>query len=139
MKPLFGLVGLLAVAAIVIYFWSLPGNHPADKVKQAEPAREEAQRLSGRGNDGEAVESQLALDPVRSGGQVRAWKVVRIAPGERLESHFGLRAGDEIRRIGGNDASLYDAADLARAMIQDAYQKKQKLEVRRGGQSLTLP
>jgi hypothetical protein len=136
-----GLLSLLIVAAICMYLTFGTKSHPgydATVMEQGKKAREEANQVSGRTADSVPIMNTFQMEEVDSGGQFKRVKVVSIDPGTPMETVYGLKAGDEITRVG--DMGVADNNDygLAVATIQEAYQRNEPLTVLRNGEHMTL-
>jgi C-terminal processing protease CtpA/Prc len=55
-----------------------------------------------------------------------------------METVYGLKAGDEITRVGDMGVADNSSYDLAVSLIQEAYQNNATLTVLRNGEQMTL-
>src|SRR5690349_15353712 len=119
MRAIFGLAALLVAVGIMFYLFT---NNTAAVLKASKPAREQAQQMSGRGQDGVGAEHSFQCEPVQRGTRLDALLVTNVTPGGAADTFYGLKKGDKIIEIstaGGlqkvNDASNGDA-EMAKAM-----------------------
>jgi hypothetical protein len=132
----FGLVGLLVVLFIVLY---MQASHTQTVLTHSRPARDLAEQMSGRDDDGRNVMEAIELEPRLSGQQLRSLTVKRITPGSRIDAYFGLLPGDEIIGAEVEFRGIMDDPELARAQVLSQYQNRRQIIVMRDGQRLTLP
>jgi hypothetical protein len=136
-----GLLSILIVAAICMYITFGTKSHPgydATVMEKGKQAREEANQLSGRTADSVPIMNTFHMEEVDSGGQFKRVKVVSIDPGTPMETVYGLKAGDEITRVGDMGVADNSSYDLAVSLIQEAYQNNATLTVLRNGEQMTL-
>lgn len=133
-----GLVAILVCAGIAIY-WFAETQIPIAKVGRK--AQGQAQQISGRGQDGESAMDSFATDAEYSGARLKGLVVTNVSTGGAMQTYYGLLTGDRITGIGGtklNDVSNNDDG-LAKALVAEAFQKRQTLDIERNGQAMTLP
>ena len=133
-----GLVAILVCAGIAMY-WFAETQIPIAKV--GKQAQGEAQQISGRGQDGESAMDSFATDPEYSGSRLKGLVVTKVSAGGAMQTYYGLQTGDRITGIGGtklNDVSNNDDG-MAKALVAEAFQRQQTLNVERNGQAMTLP
>lgn len=143
MRAIFGLAALLVAVGIMFYLFT---NNTAAVLKASKPAREQAQQMSGRGQDGVGAEHSFQCEPVQRGTRLDALLVTNVTPGGAADTFYGLKKGDKIIEIstaGGlqkvNDASNGDA-EMAKAMLaQYSFSASQPIVVERDGKQVTLP
>ncbi|HEY2586030.1 MAG TPA: hypothetical protein VGI81_09745 [Tepidisphaeraceae bacterium] len=143
MRAIFGLGALLVAVGIMFYVFT---KNTAETLKVAKPMQEQAQQMSGRGQDGVGAEHSFQCEPVQRGTRLDALLVTAVTPGGAADTFYGLKKGDKIISIstsGGlqkvNDASNGDA-EMAKAMLaQYSFSASQPIVVERNGQQLTLP
>jgi S1-C subfamily serine protease len=116
-------------------------SHPgydATVMEQGNKAREEANQVSGRTADSVPIANTIHTEEVDSGGQFKRVKVDSIDAGTPMETVYGLKAGDEITRIG--DMGVADNNDygLAVAELDEAYQRNETLTILRNGEQMVL-
>ena len=132
----FGLLGLLIAVALILYLQSWNAQ---TVLTAAKPARQQAERMSGRNAAGRSVMEDVQLVPQLAGDQIRSMKVASITAGSEIEQYFGLKVGDEIIEAQLTFPPPMGDAETARNLIMDQYQKGQEIVVLRAGQRLTLP
>ncbi|MDB5358543.1 MAG: hypothetical protein JWN24_4996 [Phycisphaerales bacterium] len=136
MRGAFGLVSLLVVAAIGCWLF-VTYNKPV--LDTGRKAHDEASQIAGRENDGTPIGQTYDTTPEDKGGHLNDLLVKRVDAGGAMEKHFGLKVGDQVITIGSINVRDNNDADLARAMMDEAYQRQQELVVLRNGQQITLP
>src|SRR5689334_11419401 len=103
MRGAFGLVSLLIGIAIMAYIWSM---HTAQVSKSGSEAQKQAQRLSGRGEDGKSALESITTTADNSAGHLKALLVTDIVPGGAMEKVYGLKKGDRILVVGNYPVDL---------------------------------
>jgi hypothetical protein len=138
MRAGIGLVSILVCAGIAMY-WFAETQIPIAKV--GKQAQGEAQQISGRGQDGESAMESFATDAEFSGSRLRALAVTKVNAGGAMQTWYGMQVGDRITGIGGTRLSDVSNNDdgMAKALVAEAFQKRQTLDVQRDGQAMTLP
>ena len=142
MRGAFGLVSLLLCIAIMAYVWSM---HTSEVSRSSKEARQKAQQISGRDEDGKpALDSILTMpETVRGKFQLN---VTRVDPGGAFDKVYGLRVGDRITVAGQFPLDMYNDEATARSMLLMAYQSAvagptepgARLTVIRNGKEMTL-
>ena len=135
MRYAFGLVSLLVVVAIIAYMMSMQ----APALKTAAKARTDTKKMAGYDEDGSRAMDSITLDTADSGGKTVAILVADVKPEGAFARHFGLKKGDKIVEVGGQRVRDMNDGELAKAMVQESYQRNQQLVVERNGKKLTLP
>lgn len=135
MRSIFTLSGLLITVALIMWAFSRTSIPAA---KQGEAARQDAQQISGRDNDGTPVAQTFALEAQSPSGKLKSLLVTSIDPGSAMERYYGLQKGDQITSIGELTVDAFNDGDTAIAMAQQAYQEKKALVVIRDGKEMTL-
>ena len=141
MRALFGLVSLLVVAFIVIYWFA---SSTSQISKPASQAKDEAAQMAGTdtATGGRASES-ADVDLIKtSAGKPDSILVINVTSGGAYERYFGLKKDDTILQVGPlsvKDHPAISSAEDAGNYLLEAYQKKQPLVVVRDGQQITLP
>jgi hypothetical protein len=140
MRAGIGLLSLLIGVALIFYISFGLGKHgyEGEVLEQGKVAREEANQISGRTNDDMPIESTIQLDEVDAGGQFRRLRVVSIVPKTPMQTCYGLLAGDEIIRVGPMGVSDNNDAGLGKALVYEAYQRNETIDILRNGQEMTL-
>ena len=137
MRAMFSLVSLLIFALIIAYLWA---THTAAISKPARQAKEEVTQLSGHDENGkpalESIKTDAGLD---AGGHLKSLVVTDVVPDGAMDKFYGFKKGDRITNEGQYDVTTNGDAEMARAMLLDAYEKHQSVEVIRDGQQIELP
>ena len=142
MRLAFGLIGLLVTIGVIVMIMSTVLKKEQAVIRAGNEAREEVTQISGHGEDMKpAADSATIEEQQTPAGKLDALVVKDIVTGGALEKYFGLKAGDviievnglKVRETPGNDA------ELSKAWLIEAYQKKQPIVVVRDGKRLTLP
>jgi hypothetical protein len=139
MRAGIGLVGILLGVGLMVYLFS---QSELPKIKEGERIKDEARQYSGRSQDDTPATESFATEPQMKGSKLAALQVTAVTPGGAMDTYYGLKPGDEIVAIGDSpiDALSNNDDQLAKAMVvQEGYQKKAALMVRRAGQRLKLP
>jgi hypothetical protein len=143
MRAMFGLVALLVGVAVMFYVFT---KNTADTLRVAKPMQEQAQQMSGRGQDGQSASSSFKVEPQQRGSQLDALLVTDVTPGGAADTFYGMKKGDRIIQIssGGslmkiNDASNGDPGMAKDMLIQGSFEASLPIMVMRDGKQLTLP
>ena len=137
---MFGLVGLLVVIGIMVWWFA---SSTSSISRPASKARDEAAQIAGTdtATGGRASES-AEIDLVTAGGKPDSILVTKVVPGGAYEKYFGLKQDDAIIELGPlpvkGHPSISSNED-ASAFLMDAYQKKQPIVVVRDGNPIKLP
>jgi S1-C subfamily serine protease len=138
MRAGIGLISLLLAVGLIFYLFA---ESEIPKIQSGEEAREQVKQISGYGPAGEAAGTSFDTQGQLKGSRLDNLLVLSVTPGGAMDSYFGLRSGDEITAINGmriNDISNSDE-ETAKALATEAFSRKQKLTVRRNGQTIDLP
>jgi hypothetical protein len=142
MRGMFSLVGLLVVVGILLLIFKMVETPTLEKGRDA---HNEAQQMSGRGQDGQSVINSFKTEPQMQGNKLTALLVTDVTPDGAADQYYGLKKGDQItslttqaglQKIG--ESSNGDP-EMAKDQVQTAFQASQPIVVMRGGQLLTLP
>jgi hypothetical protein len=143
MRAMFGLAALLVGVAVMFYVFT---KNTADTLRVAKPMQEQAQQMSGRGQDGQSASSSFKVEPQQRGNQLDALLVTDVTPGGAADTFYGMKKGDRIIEIssGGslmkiNDASNGDPGMAKDMLIQGSFEASLPIMVMRDGKQLTLP
>src|SRR6266480_68837 len=131
----FGLVAFLI--AIAVSLW-MGGSYHAEVAKYAIPAEKEAQQIAGQDEHGRLAINSMTMAPEVQNGKLKYVLVDTIDPQGAYAKWFHLQQNDAIIAVGPMDLREVDE-EFAKALIQEAYQRKQELIVMRGGQKISLP
>jgi hypothetical protein len=143
MRGMFGLVGLLVtVAVIAVIFVKME----APVATQGRKAQDQAQQISGHGDDGRAMTDSFKTEPQEQGGKLKALLVTEVTSGGAADDYYGLKKGDvvtsiEMPHLGWQKISdsLTNDATMSKINIQEAYQAAMHIVVMRNGKQITLP
>jgi hypothetical protein len=143
MRAMFGLVSLLVVIGIMVLMFRM---FEVPTIERGKVAHDEAQQMSGRGQDGQSAERSFEVEPEQHGSKLDALVVTGVRPGGAADTFYGLKKGDKIIEIstgGGlqkvNDASNGDPG-MAKAMLaQYSFAASQPIMVIRDGKQMILP
>ena len=143
MRAMFGLAALLVGVAVMFYVFT---KNTADTLRVAKPMQEQAQQMSGRGQDGQSAMSSFKVEPQQRGSQLDALLVTDVTPGGAADTFYGMKKGDRIIEIssGGSLEKINNASngdpEMAKAMlIQGSFEASLPIVVMRDGKELTLP
>jgi hypothetical protein len=146
MRAIFGLVGILAVIGVIVWWMSQGGAQNLQNVAATKKkATEQASQIAGRDSETrEAAYESVELEGVSPGGKLVGILVVKINPGGAYERYFGLKRNDTIVAIEyqGNRQHIRDIndEDMAKTQVFEAYRHKGKVIVARGDEKeLALP
>lgn len=131
MRAAFGLGGLLVAVGVIVWLWSV--NHPADTVRTAQKAQEQAEQFSGGG-----VRESIRLEPRLRNGRLQSLHVNYLARGAPLEKHYGLKRDDLIVKIGPMEVREFDDVKDGMDWLVQAYQTNRELTVMREGKEIVL-
>jgi hypothetical protein len=135
----FGLLALLVVVAIILVMYS---QFTLPAVKQGKHAQEQAAQIAGVDDSGGRVSDSYDLKTEMDAGKIRGLRVTRISTTSPMKSYYGLQKDDVIIEYGaaGNMMKIREESDaeMAKAMVAEAYQKRQPLTVLRNGLPVTL-
>jgi hypothetical protein len=131
----FGLVAFLIAIAISLWMWS---TYTAEVSKYGTKAQKEAQQFAGQDENGRLAIKSLSLTPEEQNGKVKYVLVDAIDPQGAYAKWFHLQQNDAIIAVGPMDLRDQDA-EMAHALIQEAYQRQQELTIMRGGKKIVLP
>ena len=135
MRSIFTLAGILVVVAVMMYSFM---KTEIPTAQRGQEARKEAEQIAGREPDGTAVVDPKSLEGHFTNGKLDSIRVKEVAVGA-MQRYYGWQKDDQIVEVGPMGVKDNNDADLAIALIQQAYQQKQQLVVMRDGQRLTLP
>jgi hypothetical protein len=109
-------------------------------------AQDQAQQISGRGEDGRAMTDSFKTAPENKNGRLEALDVTAVTPGGAAEQYYGLKKGDRIIEITTqaglekmNGASILSDPEMAKISVQSAFQASWPIVVMRNGRQITLP
>src|SRR5918995_16930 len=99
MRMAFGLVSVLVTIGIIILVMSMMLDQTTGSIPIGMKARDQAEQISGRGQDGEAATESAHLVSDTSGGKLRGLVVKRVVPGGAYDTYFTLMPDDRIVEI----------------------------------------
>jgi S1-C subfamily serine protease len=132
----FGLVSLLVVLAIVMVIFK---NIEAPQIEVGHQAQLQAQQLSGRDANGMKAMESYAAQSFPPNGNFRGVQITDVTVGGPMDQYYGLKVGDVVLAIGGNDVTAFGGFDMAKAELDQAYQEVRELTVDRNGSKIQLP
>ncbi|CAN5353519.1 hypothetical protein BH09PLA1_BH09PLA1_35640 [soil metagenome] len=134
-----GVLALLVVVAIIMLLYA---QNTIPAVQKGQEAREQAEQIAGVDPSGGRVSDSYDLATIMDGGKVRGLKVTRISSTSPMKTYYGLQKDDLIVEYGAAGSMMKvretDDAELAKAMVADAYQRHQALLVLRNGAPVRL-
>lgn len=142
MRGMFGLVALLVTLGVVLMIFKMVEAPTLERGKQT---HDEAQQMSGRGQDGRAAMDSFKTEPQQQGSRLTSLLVTDVTPQGAVEEYYGLKKGDQITAVGGQAGVMKigeasnDDPEMAKMKVQEAFQGKSPIVVLRGGKKLTLP
>lgn len=142
MRWIFGVGGILVTLLVVVMLLSAkggPGDYMVTTLKKGQDARVEAQQLAGQDADGVKASESITLDAAGTGSRTTALVVSGLMTGGPMQMHFGLATGDKIVEVGPLRVRDVDDPELAKALVLEAYQRKQELVIDRAGAKFKLP
>jgi hypothetical protein len=142
MRWIFGVGGILVTLLVIVMLLSAkggPGDYMVTTLKKGQDARVEAQQLAGQDANGVRAMDSITLDAAGTGSRTTALVVSTIMPGGPMQAHFGLATGDKILEVGQQRIRDIDDPELAKALVLEAYQRRQELVIDRGGAKFKVP
>ena len=145
MRAIFGLVGILAVIGVIVWWMSQGGAQNLQNVAAAKKkATEQASQFAGRDAETrEAAYQSAELEGVSPGGKLVGILVVKITSGGAYEKYFGLKRNDTIVAVeyqsNRQNVREINDEDMAKAQVFEAYRHKGKVVVMRDEKETALP
>ena len=142
MRGMFSLVGLLVVVGILLFIFKMV---EAPTLEKGRDAHNEAQQMSGRGQDGRAAMDSFKTDPQMQGNKLTSLLVTDVTADGAADQYYGLKKGDRITSITTQaglqkiSESSNDDPDMAKAQVQEAFQGSRQIMVLRDGKQVMLP
>jgi len=130
-----GLLVFLISIAISMWMW---GTYNAEVSKYGNAAKKEAQQFAGQDENGRLAIKSIGLTPEEQNGKLKYVLVDSIDPQGAYAKWFHLQTNDAIIAVGPMEMRDQDA-EMAHALIQEAYQRRQDLTIMRGGKKMVLP
>jgi hypothetical protein len=139
MRVLVGLGGLVGLLIVVFFIVWMQAESASTVIPAGNEARQAAEQIAGRDQNGKPISQTITLEPVYRGGQLQAMAVSALDANGPMSTYFGLKVGDQITQVGPLEVSGMNDAGLAKAEVDEAYQKMMPLVVTRDGQKVKLP
>jgi hypothetical protein len=142
MRAAFGLVGILAVVGVIVWFLGRPGGG-LDQTKTVldtgQRVRQDVNQLGGQARDGAmSFKESIGVEEQSTGGRTVALLVTSIAAEGPAAAHFGLKRGDMITEIGPLPVKEM-SGDAGIDYLQEAYQRRGEITVVRDEKTIKLP
>ncbi len=132
----FGLVAFMIAIAISLWMW---GSYTAEVSHYGTQAQKQAEQFSGRDENGRPASQSISLKPEVQNGRLKYVLVDDIDPVGAYGKWFHLKENDQIIAVGPMGEVRDQDAEMATALIQEAYQRQWNLTVIRGGKKMVLP
>jgi hypothetical protein len=139
MRAGLGLIGLLVGVGLMIWLFA---QFEIPKAKVGKQVQQQVKQISGYGQDEIPAPQSFSTQGVMKGSKLDALQVTSVTAGGAMDTYYGLRVNDEITGVGGTplDALSNNDEELAKSLVvQEGYQKKAALSIRRNGVPMTLP
>ena len=133
MRYAFGLVSLLVVTGIILVLFS---KYEIPIAKKGKETQEQVQPIVGQTADGIKAQDSVKVDGQMAGGQLRSLLVTSVTPGGYFEQYYGLKVGDKVLQINGNDVGVFNDAGMAEAELWQV--QSRPITISRNGQTMTL-
>jgi C-terminal processing protease CtpA/Prc len=131
----FGLISLLICVAIIMYLMSMQ----TPTIREGAQAQQQAAQISGRDSNGMPAMNSYKAESYPPNGQFKGLRITDVIAGGPMDQYYGLKVGDVVLQIGGNDVTALGEFDMAKAELDQAFQQSQALLVDRGGTQVSLP
>jgi len=132
----FGLLAFLISIAITMWMW---GTYHKEVAHYGLEAQKQAQQFAGYDDNGRVASKSLSLVPEVQNGKLKYILVDSIDPQGAYAKWFHLQTNDAIIAVGPTGDVRDQDAEMATALIQEAYQWQWNLTVMRGGKKIVLP
>ncbi len=144
MRWIFGVGGILITLLVIVILLSArggPGDYMVSTLQKGREAQIDAGQLAGQDANGMRASESIVLDSVTSPGGTRtdALVVTSVVAGGPMQAHFGLMANDQIVEVANQKVRDLNDNELAKALVLEAYQRKQDLIIQRSGVRLAMP
>jgi S1-C subfamily serine protease len=133
---IFGLVSLLVVVGIMFLFFKI---FEAPNIEVGQKAQQEAQQISGRDENGVPAMNSYKAESDPPMGNFHGIKITDVTPGGAMDKYYGLKVGDIVLKVGDNDVTIFGAYDMAKGMLDQAFQEAKPLLVQRDTAQISLP
>jgi len=131
----FGLLAFLISIAITMWMWA---TYTKEVAHYGLEEQKEAQQFAGEDENGRQAIKSISLAPEEQNGKLKYVLVDSIDPQGAFAKWFHLQQNDAIIAVGPMDLRDWDA-EMAHALIQESYQRRQVLTIMRGGKKMLLP
>jgi len=132
----FGLVAFMIAIAISLWMWA---SYTKEVAHYGTAAQKQARQFAGQDENGLLAINSLDLTPHVENGKLKYVMVDSIAPQGAYSKWYHLQANDQIIGAGPMGDFRDQDAEMAHALIQEAYQRHWDLIVIRGGKRIVLP
>jgi len=147
MRAMFGLVGILLVVGVIVYWMGAPGgelDQARTTIKTGEVAREQVNQISGHDSaTGGLAMNSATFEMLTSNAKPASLEVKDVIADGAYARYFGLQKGDVITAIEyqGLKRAVKELDDTrdGRDQVAEAYQRHGTLTIKRKGQEMTLP
>jgi S1-C subfamily serine protease len=131
----FGFVSLLVVLGIMMWIFK---EIEAPEIEVGQKAQQESEQISGRDANGVPVYRSYKAEADMHGNQFAGIRITDLTSGGPMETGYGLKVGDVVLQIGGNDVQMFGDYESAKGQLDQAYQSNAALVVLRGEEKMTL-
>jgi S1-C subfamily serine protease len=131
----FGLVSLLVVLGIMMMIFKMV---EAPQIEVGQKAQQEVQQISGRDANGVPAYKSYTAQAYMRGNQFAGITVTDLTSGGPMEVGYGLKVGDVVLQIAGNDVQTFGDYESAKGQLDQAYQTAATLQVLRDGNKVLL-
>jgi C-terminal processing protease CtpA/Prc len=135
MRAGFLILSLLIVVGIMLMLYRTSVIPTAEVGKQTQDV---AQQMSGHDANGQAAMNSFKCEEFDQGNQFRGIKITDVTAGGAMDTAYGLKVGDVVLQIGEDDVTMFGGYDMAKGLLQQAYQENHPLVVLRDGNKTTL-
>jgi hypothetical protein len=132
----FGLLVFLISIAISLWMW---GMYTAEVSKHGTAAEKQARQFSGRDDRGRPAIKSINVVPEEQNGRLKHLLVDTVETGGTYEKYYHLQPNDAIIAIGPMGEVRDQDAEMAYALLSEAYQRTWELTIIRGGKKMVLP
>ena len=136
MRVGFLLLGLIVTVGIMMILFR---TYEAPEIVVGEHAQQQAQQIAGRDANGAPAMDSYSAEEYAPGGSFKGIKITHLIDGGPMQTYYGLKVGDVVLQIKGNDVTVFNDYSMAKAELDQAYQESAPLLVQRGTQQISLP
>ena len=131
-----GLVAFMIAIAITLWMWA---TYTKEVSHYGTQATKQAQRYSGHDENGRVASKSLSMAPEVQNGHLKYVLVDAIDPQGAYAKWYHLQQNDAIIGVGPIGELRNEDAEMAVALISEAYQREWELIVLRNGKKIVLP